>query len=56
MITLQKVEKINHELYFSTNSILNKSEVKKIIRKIKGPETNDSGHEFEILTMFDIFF
>ena len=38
MITLQKVKKINHEFYFSTNLILNKSEIKKTIRKIKGPE------------------
>jgi len=32
-------KKINHKLYFSTNPILNKSEIKKAIRKIKGPET-----------------
>jgi len=36
---IESRKKINHEIYFSTNPILNKNEIKKTIKKIKGPET-----------------
>jgi hypothetical protein len=40
MITLEKIiKKINHEFHFLTNLILNESEIKKTIRKIKGTKT-----------------
>ena len=35
---IESKKKINNEFYFSTNSILNKSEIKKTIRKIKEPK------------------
>jgi len=40
-------KKINHEFHFSTNPIMNKSEIKKIIRKIKGTKTKKKHIRFD---------
>jgi len=39
MVTLKKQTKINHDICFPTNPILNKGNIKKSTKKIKEPTT-----------------